>query len=58
MKDAKFLEGKESPYANILAVRAGEEQNELYKKVLKALQSAKVKEYIEKNYNGAVVPAF
>ena len=58
VKDAKFLEGKESPYANILAVRAGEEQNELYKKVLKALQSAKVKEYIEKNYNGAVVPAF
>ena len=58
VKDAKFLEGKESPYANILAVRAGEEQNELYKKVLKALQSAKVKEYIEKNYNGAVIPAF
>ena len=57
-KDAKFIEGKDSPYANILAVRTGEENNETYKKVLKALQSEKVKEFINKTYNGAVVPAF
>lgn len=57
-KDAKFIEGKDSPYANLLAVRTGEENNEAYKKVLKALQSEKVKEFINKTYNGAVVPAF
>ncbi|WP_448669225.1 hypothetical protein [Parvimonas sp. G1425] len=27
------MEGKDSPYANILAVRTGEENNETYKKV-------------------------
>lgn len=57
-KDAKLIEGKDSPYANLLAVREGEENNETYKKVLKALQSEKVKEFINKTYNGAVVPAF
>lgn len=57
-KDAKLIEGKDSPYANLLAVREGEENNETYKKVLKALQSEKVKEFINKTYNGAVIPAF
>lgn len=57
-KDAKLVEGKDSPYANLLAVRTGDENNETYKKVLKALQSEKVKEFINKTYNGAVVPAF
>ncbi len=57
-KDAKLIEGKESPYANIVVVRTGEENNETYKKVLKALQSEKIKEYIKKTYDGAVVPAF
>lgn len=57
-KDAKFVEGKDSPYANILVVRTGEKNNEAYQKVLKAFQSEKVKSFIEKTYNGAVVPAF
>ena len=37
-KDAKLIEGKDSPYANIITVRTGEENNETYKKVLKALE--------------------
>lgn len=57
-KDAKLIEGKDSPYANIITVRTGEENNETYKKVLKALQSEKVKDYINKTYNGGIVPAF
>lgn len=58
VKDALAIEGKESPYANIIAVRAGEENNEDIVKLLNALKSDKVKEYILENYGGGVVPAF
>lgn len=57
-KDAILLEGKESPYANIVAVRAGEENEEKFKKLMEALQSDEVKQFIEENYEGGVVPAF
>lgn len=57
-KDAILLEGKDSPYANIVAVRAGEENEEKFKKLMEALQSDEVKQFIEENYEGGVVPAF
>ncbi|NLX62979.1 MAG: MetQ/NlpA family ABC transporter substrate-binding protein [Tissierellia bacterium] len=57
-KDAILLEGKESPYANIVAVRAGEENEEKFKKLMDALQSDEVRQFIEENYEGGVVPAF
>lgn len=57
-KDALLIEGKESPYANIVAVKEGNENKEDIVKLMKALQSQKVKEFIEKKYNGGVVPAF
>ena len=57
-KDAILLEGKESPYVNVLAVRQEDENNEDIKKLGKALTSEKVKKYINEKYNGAVVPAF
>ena len=53
-----LVEGKDSPYANLIAVRAGEEKEDKFVKLLKALQSDKVKKYIEDNYDGGVVPAF
>lgn len=58
VKDGLVVEGKESPYANLIAVRAGEETQEKFVKLLKALQSDEVKQYIEDNYDGGVVPAF
>lgn len=58
VKDGLLIEGGESPYANLIAVRAGEETQDKFVKLLKALQSEKVKKYIEENYEGAVVPAF
>ncbi|WP_101474622.1 MULTISPECIES: MetQ/NlpA family ABC transporter substrate-binding protein [Fusobacterium] len=58
VKDALALEGEESPYANIIAVREGEQNNEDIVKLLNALRSEKVKQYILDNYNGGVVPAF
>lgn len=45
-------------YQNILCVKEGNENSEKTKALLKALKSDAVKEYIEKTYNGAVVPLF
>lgn len=56
--DGLIIEDKDSPYANIIAVREGEENQEKFQKLLKALQSEKVRKYIEENYDGGVVPAF
>lgn len=56
--DALLIEGKESPYANLVTVKAGKEKDEDLQKLIKALQSEKVREYIIKTYKGAVAPAF
>jgi D-methionine transport system substrate-binding protein len=45
-------------YANIIAVRAEDKDSAKIKALVKALQSDAVREYIEKTYNGAVVPIF
>lgn len=58
VKDALTLEGEESPYANIIAVREGDEKREDIVKLINALQSEKVKQYILDNYNGGVVATF
>ena len=56
-KDALTIEAKDSPYANIVAVRTGDDRPAL-KKLSEALRSADVKKFIEDTYKGAVVPAF
>ncbi len=58
VKDSLFTERKESPYANIVAVRKGDEKRPEIVKLMKALQSPEVKKFIEDKYKGAVVPAF
>ena len=57
-KDALFIEDKTSPYANIVAVREGDEKRPEIVALMKALQSKEIKEFIEKKYGGAIVPAF
>jgi len=56
--DAIFIEDKDSPYANVLVVRAEDKDNEALKKVAQALNTEEVREFIEEQYGGAVVPAF
>lgn len=60
--DALASESAESDaaqtYANILAVRAGEEGTEKTQALITALTSETCREYIEATYNGAVVPIF
>ena len=57
MKDALFIEDKDSPYVNIIAVREDESRDEI-NKLLTAIKSDKVKKFIEDKYQGAIVPAF
>lgn len=57
-KDALLLEGSDSPYANVLAVRKGDENKDAIVKLGQALTSPEVKQFILDHYKGAVVPAF
>ena len=57
-KDAIFIEDKTSPYSNIVAVREGDEKRPEIVALMKALQSKEIKEFIEKKYGVAIVPAF
>ncbi|MBN2796753.1 MAG: MetQ/NlpA family ABC transporter substrate-binding protein [Clostridia bacterium] len=57
-EDALILEGAESPYANIITVRSEDQNNEALLALVDALQTDKVKTYIEENYGGGVVEAF
>lgn len=57
-QDAILIEGKESPYTNIVAVRAGDEKREEIVELMKALNSQEIADFINQTYNGGVVPAF
>jgi D-methionine transport system substrate-binding protein len=57
-KDALFIEDKDSPYVNILAVKSKDKDNEALVKLAKALNSEDVKKFIEEQYKGSIVPAF
>lgn len=61
-KDALFAEEADGEdahyYINYLVVREGNENTAKTKELIKALQSDEVKDYIEKNYEGSVIPAF
>lgn len=45
-------------YANIIAVREGDENSEKTTALVKALKTDKVKEFIDEKYNGAVKAIF
>jgi len=57
-KQALALENKDSPYVNILAIRIGDGIRSDLQALKSALTSEKMREYIIKNYRGAVIPAF
>lgn len=58
LTDGIVIEDKDSPYANIVAVRSGEENEEKFQKLIKALNSDTVRKFIEEEYKGAIIPAF
>ena len=58
-KDALALESAENnPYANVLVVKKGHENDEGVQILYKLLTSPEVKKFIEEKYNGSVIPAF
>jgi len=57
-RDALIIEDAKSPYVNFLVARPDNKDSAAIQKLAKALTSPQVKAFIEKKYNGAVVPAF
>lgn len=58
-KDGLFVEGSSSPYVNVIAVKAGNENKEEIKALIEAVKSEKVRNYISERYpNGEVVVVF
>jgi D-methionine transport system substrate-binding protein len=53
-----FREGKDSPYANILGIKAGRADDPAIKALYKALTTEEVRQFINTKYKGAVIPAF
>ena len=62
VSDALAVETQDSEaaqtYANVLVVKEGNENNENIQALVSALESDQVKQFIEENYDGAVVPMF
>ncbi|MBM3191069.1 MAG: ABC transporter substrate-binding protein [Chlamydiae bacterium] len=57
-KDALILEGKDSPYVNVLVIHAGDENRKDLELLKQAMTSDKMKAFILEKYKGAVIPAF
>jgi D-methionine transport system substrate-binding protein len=57
LKDAIFIEDKESPYSNVLVVSKDRFNDSAIRKLAEVLVSPDVKKFIEDKYKGAILPA-
>jgi D-methionine transport system substrate-binding protein len=57
-RDALFIEGADSPYANLVAARADNVNSPALRKLVEALRSPAAKKFIQDKYHGAVVATF
>lgn len=57
-KDALFHEDKNSPYANVIVIRAKDKDNLNYQQLVKALQSKEVQEKARELFGDGAIPAF
>lgn len=58
LKDAIILESKDSPYANIIVVKEGNENKDYIKALNEVLNSNEVKKFIANKYQGSIIEAF
>ncbi len=58
LSDALAKEGPDSPYANIIAIRVGDENRPDIQALKEAMTSEKMKQFILHTYKGNVIPAF
>ncbi|MGW9229487.1 MetQ/NlpA family ABC transporter substrate-binding protein [Pseudorhizobium sp. NPDC055634] len=56
--DSIAIEGKESPYANVIAVRTEDKDAPWVKTLIEAYHDDSVKAYINDEYKGAVIPSW
>lgn len=56
--DSIVIEDKDSPYANIVVVKEGDENKEKFKVLMEVLQSDDCKKFIEEKYKGSIHPSF
>lgn len=56
--DSIAMEKADSPYANVIVVRRGDENEPWVKTLVDAYHSPEVKAFIETEYEGAVIPAW
>jgi D-methionine transport system substrate-binding protein len=57
-RDAIGIEDAKSPYANLLAVRTQDKDKPWVAKLVRAFQSPEVKQFVQANFAGSMVPAF
>jgi D-methionine transport system substrate-binding protein len=57
-RDALAIEGKDSPYVNFIVGPESARGDARVQKLVAALRTPEVKAFIEKKYEGAVIPAF
>ncbi|MDI6601878.1 MAG: MetQ/NlpA family ABC transporter substrate-binding protein [Thermoanaerobacteraceae bacterium] len=55
VKDSIFIEGSESPYANVIAVRKEDADKEVFKKLLEAYHDPRIRQFVDEKYQGSVV---
>ena len=58
MRDALFMEGSQSPFANMLVTRHDNANDEAIQILAAALTTERVREFILERFEGAIVPAF
>lgn len=56
LEDSIALESSDSPYANIIAVNAGDEDNENIQALVEVLKSEEIQDFILEEWGGSVVP--
>lgn len=56
IEDSIAIEGSESPYVNVIAVRAEDENNEEIKALVEVLHSKEIQDFIVEEWGGSVVP--
>ncbi|SAL56926.1 MetQ/NlpA family ABC transporter substrate-binding protein [Caballeronia humi] len=58
VKDAIAIEDLKGPYANLIAVREQDRSKPWVKKLVAAYESPEVKQYIDTQFKGAIIPSF
>ena len=58
LKDAIALESKDSPYANIIVVKKGNENKDSIKALNEVINSNEIKTFINEKYQGSIIEAF